>query len=285
MREIASKEHPRWAASAFTDFWCAQTRQGRVAARSPSHSGIRSLVNRTALPLAFGALALALALIATVGAGLGAAFTVGTTAAYVAGGGIIARHGESLPIAGFGAANSATLARLTITCLFAGYAAALLMGLVPTAGQSSLMFGLGVAALALDALDGWLARKTGTDSVFGARFDMEVDAALILVLSIVAWKTGKAGAWVLMSGAARYLYVGAACILPSLRAPVPASQRRRAIAAIQGTVLVVLMAPAIASPLSDVLAAVALALLLYSFGTDMLWQLGLGRRAGDAVSG
>ena len=31
---------------------------------------------------------------------------------------------------------------------------------------------------------------------FGARFDMEIDALLILALSILAWRHGKAGAWV-----------------------------------------------------------------------------------------
>ena len=50
-------------------------------------------------------------------------------------------------------------------------------------------------ALLLDAVDGGVARRTGTVSGFGARFDMEVDAFLILVLSgYVAGRLGGLGA-------------------------------------------------------------------------------------------
>ena len=43
---------------------------------------------------------------------------------------------------------------------------------------------LAAVALALDPADGWLARRTGTASALGARFDGEVDAFLILALSV-----------------------------------------------------------------------------------------------------
>jgi phosphatidylglycerophosphate synthase len=39
--------------------------------------------------------------------------------------------------------------------------------------------------LALDGLDGWLARRFGLASAYGARFDMEVDGFLILVLALL----------------------------------------------------------------------------------------------------
>lgn len=235
-------------------------------------------MNPAALPLAFGALALALASIVAARSGLGATFLIGAAGAYVTASVLIARRAAAFAATGFGAANAVTLARLTIACLLTGYVAALFRGFLPNAMESTAVFGIGVAALLLDFLDGWLARKTGTDSAFGARFDMEVDALLILVLSLVAWKTGKAGAWVLMSGSARYLYVAAAHVFPPLREPVVPSQRRRAIAAIQGTVLVVLAAPVIVPPVSTAMAAVALGLLLYSFGTDMVWQFGVRAR-------
>jgi multidrug efflux pump subunit AcrA (membrane-fusion protein) len=38
----------------------------------------------------------------------------------------------------------------------------------------------------LDGVDGWLARRHEIASRFGARFDMEVDALLILALSVLA---------------------------------------------------------------------------------------------------
>ena len=231
-------------------------------------------MNPAALPLAFGALALALASIAPARLGLGAEFLVGAVGTYIAAGALIVRRAEALTKSGFGAANAATLARLTIACLLTGYVAVLFTGFAPSAAQSTSVFGIAVAALLLDALDGWLARKTATVSAFGARFDMEVDALLILILSIAAWATGKAGVWVLMSGAARYLYVAAASVVPTLREPMVPSQRRRAIAAIQATILVALTSPLIAPPVSSALAAGALALLLYSFASDMIWQFG-----------
>ena len=58
---------------------------------------------------------------------------------------------------------------------------------------------LAAAALVLDAIDGWVARRTAIGSL-GARFDAEVDAFLILVLSIYVAR--PVGAWVLLIGAA-----------------------------------------------------------------------------------
>src|SRR5215467_7842894 len=43
---------------------------------------------------------------------------------------------------------------------------------------------LASVALVLDFVDGWLARRTATESALGARLDGEVDAFLILALSV-----------------------------------------------------------------------------------------------------
>lgn len=80
-------------------------------------------------------------------------------------------------------------------------------------------------ALALDAVDGWVARRTGTASALGARFDMEVDAFLILVLSVQV--TPAVGPWVLAIGGLRYAFVVAGWLLPWMRGPCrPASGAR-----------------------------------------------------------
>ena len=50
----------------------------------------------------------------------------------------------------------------------------------------ALLVTLAAVALALDLVDGWVARRTGTASALGARFDGEVDAFLILALSLYA---------------------------------------------------------------------------------------------------
>ena len=55
-------------------------------------------------------------------------------------------------------------------------------------------------AAILDLADGWVARRTGTATAVGARFDMEVDALLILVLSALVWRYGVTGPWVLPPG-------------------------------------------------------------------------------------
>ena len=62
--------------------------------------------------------------------------------------------------------------------------------------------------LALDGLDGWAARGArASPRRFGARFDMEVDALLILALAALAAGLGKAGPWVLGLGLMRYGFV------------------------------------------------------------------------------
>src|SRR5205807_1888028 len=120
---------------------------------------------------------------------------------------------------------------------------------------------------ALDAVDGRVARRTGTVSALGARFDMEVDAFLILVLSVhVAFSVG---AWVLVIGTMRYAFGAAAWFVPWLRAPLPASYARKTVAAIQGIVLVV--AGVLPVPGAIVLVALALAALTWSFGRDVRW--------------
>ena len=68
------------------------------------------------------------------------------------------------------------------------------------------------AALVLDSVDGRVARRTASTTAVGARFDMEVDAFLILVLS--AYVVQSVGLWVLTIGAARYAFVAAGWLLP-----------------------------------------------------------------------
>ena len=90
-----------------------------------------------------------------------------------------------------------------------------------------LAVALAASVAVLDGVDGWLARRTRMASAFGARFDMETDAALILVLAVLAWQFGRAGAWVLACGLLRYAFVGAGVLWPWLRSPCrPAGDAR-----------------------------------------------------------
>jgi phosphatidylglycerophosphate synthase len=126
-----------------------------------------------------------------------------------------------------------------------------------------------VVALVLDWVDGQVARRTGTVSQFGARFDMETDAFLIAVLSVYAAPTY--GWWVLLIGAARYLLWLAERVVPWLRRPVPPRYWRKVVAAIQGIVLTVAAAGVLPHAVTTALLALALVLLAESFGREVIW--------------
>src|SRR5438876_11332448 len=78
-------------------------------------------------------------------------------------------------------ADWVTLARALLIAGVAGLVADSLARPVPV----TALVTLSAVALALDAVDGQVARRTGTDTPLSARIDGEVDAYLILLLSIV----------------------------------------------------------------------------------------------------
>ncbi|CAM5473797.1 CDP-alcohol phosphatidyltransferase family protein [Leifsonia shinshuensis] len=164
----------------------------------------------------------------------------------------------------FGPANIVTSMRSTLVGLITGLVVASLFGAVSVA----LLVGLVIPALALDAVDGWVARRTGTTSELGARFDMEVDAFLLLVLSVHV--APVLGLWVLAIGGLRYAFVAAGWALPWLRAPLPYRYWRKVVTAYAGIALAAACTPVLPA-VSPVLVAVALLLLLESFGRDVVW--------------
>ena len=157
-----------------------------------------------------------------------------------------------------------TLARATL----AVGVAALTADSFDRAAPVAMLVALAAVALALDAVDGWVARRTGTASALGARFDGEVDAFLILVLSVYVARS--AGAWVLAIGAARYVFLAAGWLLPWMRAPLPPRYWRKVVAATQGIVLTIAAADVLPLALTRAALVVALALLAESFGRDVV---------------
>ena len=139
----------------------------------------------------------------------------------------------------------------------------------------ALLVALAAVALALDAVDGPVARRTGTATAMGARFDGEVDAFLIASLSV--YVAPEYGAWVLAIGAARYVFMAGEWLLPWMRAPLPSRRWRRVVAAIQGIVLTVAAAGILPRTLMQALLAAALVLLAASMGECAWW---LWRRRG-----
>jgi len=198
-------------------------------------------------------------------------FLAGAYGVYVPSSFLVVRHvGAGHPFDHFGLPNSVTLARLVLGSLFGGIA--LDLGELALAGPVA-WFALVIAAFALmlDGLDGPLARARKQASPFGARFDMEVDALLILLLALLAWQQAKAGPWVLVIGALRYGFVVAGWLWPALARPLPPSWRRKFVCVVQGVSLAVLLAPVVQPPASDAIAGAALLLILYSFAVDVIW--------------
>ncbi|MFL6028235.1 MAG: CDP-alcohol phosphatidyltransferase family protein [Friedmanniella sp.] len=169
---------------------------------------------------------------------------------------------------------------LTRTVLVGGVTALVADAFVRPAALTALV-ALAAVALVLDGVDGWVARRTGTSSALGARFDMEVDAFLILVLSLHVAR--EVGPWVLAIGAARYLFVAAGWLLPWMRGTLPARYWRKPVAATQGIVLTVVAADVLPRVAEDVAIVVALALLAESFGRDVWWLW--RQRAASATEG
>jgi phosphatidylglycerophosphate synthase len=169
------------------------------------------------------------------------------------------------PSAGLGWASWVTLTRATLAVGVAALTAASFELPVATA----TLVTLASIALALDFLDGWIARRTATQSALGAKLDGEVDAFLILVLSI--YVAPIAGEWVLLIGLARYLFLAAGRLLPWLRAPLPRRNWRKTVTASQGVALVIAASEVPPLAVSRVLLAVALAMLAESFGRDVWW--------------
>jgi phosphatidylglycerophosphate synthase len=204
----------------------------------------------------------------------GAIFIFGTFLSYGASVVLIVTHiGISHPYSTFGIANVITVLRLLIVCQFAGVAIHLITAAAVSPRLAWILCSLALLERLLDGIDGHVARKRRMESAFGARFDMEVDALQIFLLSAIALLLEKAGAWVLIGGLLRYAFVGASLLWPIFNAPLPPSLRRKGAAVIQGVTLAALLAPIVLPPISVLAAAMALAVLIYSFAVDTLWVL------------
>jgi phosphatidylglycerophosphate synthase len=163
----------------------------------------------------------------------------------------------------FGAANRVTLLR--------GGLVAVLFGLIGEVGTAWAVVAIAGTVLALDGVDGWLARRLRIVTAFGARFDMETDALLLVALTGLAWQYGKAGPWILLAGVMRYGFVAAAKFMPQLARPLPPSQRRKAAFVVQAITLIICLAPVVVPPLSNAIALAGLVLLTASFAIDVVY--------------
>jgi len=189
-----------------------------------------------------------------------------------------ARCAASGGVESFGPADLVTIARAALSCGVAALVADSFVDAGSEATQRAIV-GIATVALLLDAVDGRVARLTGTVSGFGARLDGEADAFLMLVLSLyVAGPVvaGSAGAGalvigVLAIGAMRYLFAMAGWVLPWMRAQLLPRYWRKVVTATAGISLVFAAADIAAPAAAYAALGVALALLLESFGRDVWW--------------
>jgi len=221
------------------------------------------------------ALAVALGALGTAGLGLIAASWIDAGPAYlvkslgifaVAATLVVGLVGPHHPFPRFGPANHVTLVRVALVSIAAG-----LVGEPRSARVTWLAVAATITVVVLDGLDGWLARRSRVSSAFGARFDMETDALLILVLSVLVWQHGKAGAWILACGLMRYAFVACGWLLPWMAGPLRSTVRGKAVAIGQLVGLGAVLSPLVPAPQSAVVAAATLAMLVWSFAVDVMW--------------
>ncbi|MER7003624.1 CDP-alcohol phosphatidyltransferase family protein [Dactylosporangium sp. NPDC000555] len=167
----------------------------------------------------------------------------------------------------FGAANWVTLTRAGLV----GGVAALTADSFSRPTPVPVLCALSAVALVLDAVDGYVARRTGGVTALGAKFDMETDAWLILVLSV--YVAQSVGPWVLAIGAMRYVIGVSAWLVPWLRGPVPPRYWRKVVAAMQGVTLAVAASGLLPLGVTTAAVAISLLFLVESFGSEVLWRL------------
>lgn len=162
-------------------------------------------------------------------------------------------------------ADRVTLVRVFLSGLLSGAAVFMLTGEVAT--RSWMIAVPAALCLSLDAVDGWVARRTGRSTATGARLDMQADAACLVVLCVLAAPT--VGWWVLSLGLMRYLFAGLGRLRPQLQADLPPSALRRPVAAAQGICVLSALIPIIPVWLAVTACAVALIALTASFSVDI----------------
>ncbi len=147
-----------------------------------------------------------------------------------------------------------TLARATLAVGVAALAADSFTHDTPVA----LLVTLAAVALALDAVDGSVARRTGTATALGARFDGEVDAFLILALSVYVAPRRAARGCSRSAPRATCSSPASGCCRGCARR-CRARRWRRVVAATQGVVLTVAAAGVLPRALTQALLVAALA--------------------------
>ena len=168
-----------------------------------------------------------------------------------------------------GVATAATLTRGGALAALAGF----LVVPEPTGHALWLPWGLYTVAVALDWIDGRLARRVGTESLLGAKLDTEFDALGLLIAGVVGLSYGVLPPWYLVVGFARPAYLGGLWLHRRRGGTVgtlPESGRRRQLAGLQMGVCSVALLPLVTPSTSIVLSTVVMVPFVALFARDFL---------------
>lgn len=173
------------------------------------------------------------------------------------------------PYARFGLANIVTTIRAALTTLTGALIAEFLF-VDHAEALAWLATAIATVALVLDGADGFVARRGRMASWLGAIFDMEIDALLILFLSLLVAVSGKVGAWIVAIGLMRYAFAAAQLGVVRLQGALAPSMRRKTVCAAQGVLLCLMISPFVSAQAAQVLGSIAVIALAASFAVDVV---------------
>jgi CDP-diacylglycerol---glycerol-3-phosphate 3-phosphatidyltransferase len=184
------------------------------------------------------------------------------------------RQGERQLLPTLGIGNTLTFLRGLFVAVTAGFI------LSPPQDDRLLLLPAAFYTLAAlgDFLDGYIARRQDHATRMGEILDMYVDGIGLLVATLLLVQYGKVPAWYLLVGLARHLFLVGIWIRKRMQKPVyplPSSDVRRALAAVQMSFIFILLWP-LFSPPATTIAATAFAIpFLVNFLRDWLIVIGV----------
>ncbi|GLR71314.1 CDP-alcohol phosphatidyltransferase family protein [Agaribacter marinus] len=134
--------------------------------------------------------------------------------------------------------------------------------------SSNILFVTIAVSMALDVIDGFVARKLSTSSDFGRVFDMEADAFLVTALGLYFYLTTDLGVWLLLPGLMRYMYRLTLLVFPK---PFYKECKKNYAAFLAGiNFLILLIAIILPNPFKNLALAISASIVLISFSISYI---------------
>jgi len=126
-----------------------------------------------------------------------------------------------------------------------------------------------VLNILLDILDGIVARKFKTESIFGLYFDMELDAFYVCLASIILYLEGLTGSWIIWIGLLRYLFT---FLVVLLNIDIKSEPKQKFASLVAGTLFWCLLIPFFNTQLNFILILASL-MVVFSFLKSFIFHL------------